>query len=154
MVGLGGGAMQCKMGKRCEMGWGKHTKSEIWGKLVPWLKVNTGELNMNDKQESKHKVHLRGNYSKCLTTWHDDSWLVRPQEGAHWVAKNINVMCELQIICPSNKQSWSDRVKDKGFNKGDALHEVVSAGCMVVDQQCRESNRKVKINGYMAVSNE
>ena len=26
--------------------------------------------------------------------------------------------------------------------------------CMVVDQQCRESNRKVRIDGYMAVQNE
>ena len=27
-------------------------------------------------------------------------------------------------------------------------------GCIVVDQQCRESNGKVKIEGYMRVSDE
>ena len=32
--------------------------------------------------------------------------------------------------------------------------KVMAAGCMVVDQQCRESDRKAKITGYMAVLNE
>ena len=31
------------------------------------------------------------------------------------------------------------------------MQEVVLVECIVVDQQCRESNRKVKIDGYMAV---
>ena len=30
----------------------------------------------------------------------------------------------------------------------------ISGGCVVVDQQCRESNGKAKIEGYMRVSDE
>ena len=43
------------------------------GNLVNWGMVNTGKLYMNDKQECKHKAHLRQSYSKCLTVWHDDA---------------------------------------------------------------------------------
>ena len=32
------------------------------------------------------------------------------------------------------------------------MGEVASVRCAAVDQQCSESDRKVKIDGYMAVS--
>ena len=47
------------------------------GDSLSW-KVNTGRLNTNSQQESKHKAHLEQSYSKCLTVWCEGSWLVGP----------------------------------------------------------------------------
>ena len=35
-----------------------------------------------------------------------------------------------------------------------ASYVVISVGCVVVDQQCRESDAKAKIEGHMRVSDE
>ena len=62
------------------------------------------------------------------------------------VTKNRNKTCESWNICPSNKWDWSDEVQSC------AVASV--QGCVVVDWQCRGSNGKVKIEGYMSVSEE
>ena len=47
-------------------------------------------------------------------------------------------------MCPSNKQDWSDEVS-----------AITSEWrCIVVDQRCRESEGKAKIEGYMSISDE
>ena len=54
-------------------------------------------------------------------------------------------------MCPSNKQGWSDKVKVSVMQS----HCMRSYwGCIVVDQWCRESNGKAKIEGYTRVSDE
>ena len=42
-------------------------------------------------------------------------------------------------MCPSNKQNWSDEASASAI--------VSVGGCLVVDQQCRGSNGKAKIEG-------
>ena len=49
-------------------------------------------------------------------------------------------------MCPSNKQDWSDEAS--------AIVIASEWRCIVVDRQCRESEGKAKIEGYMSVSDE
>ena len=46
---------------------------KLCGSFCLEQKVNTGGLNTNGKQESKHKAHPKQSYSKCLTTWCEGS---------------------------------------------------------------------------------
>ena len=46
-------------------------------------------------------------------------------------------------------QKWS-----KCENKRKGFAWIITWGCIVVDQQCRGSNGKVKIEGYMSISDE
>ena len=75
--------------------------------------------------------------------------------GVCQVTKNGKVNNEVH-------RSHVHQISKAGPMEVNAVHEqvqrlackVMAAGCMVVDQQCRESDRKAKITGYMAVLNE
>ena len=54
-------------------------------------------------------------------------------------------------MCPSNKQDQSDGASVIVMRVCAVTSEQ---RCIVVDRRCRESKRKVKIEGYMSVSDE
>ena len=54
-------------------------------------------------------------------------------------------------MCPSNKQDWSDEASAIVVG----VHVVtLEQRCVVVDQRCRESEGKAKIEGHMSISDE
>ena len=56
-------------------------------------------------------------------------------------------------MCPSNKWDWSDEASAIVMRAWSRA-VVVEWRCAVVDQRCRESEGKAKIEGYMSVSDE
>ena len=113
-------------------------------------KVNTGKLNTNGEQESEHKAHPKQSYSKCLTAWDNDLWLVGPQEGARGNQKGNckHVNCTSYVHQISEAGPMKRRQACHTWAITEAWGEVALVGCIVVDQQCRESNGKAKIMGY------
>ena len=56
-------------------------------------------------------------------------------------------------MCPSNKQDRSDGVSATVMRVQAWSRAVASEWrCVVVDQRCRESKGKAKIEGYMSIS--